>query len=239
MMNVTTTLNRQIGNQPAPVKQMNEDNRSQDLELRQLAIEIQASSSRKDRVVRKQIDRLLAMIQIRLESSQRALIRKWSGIVDIEEIVNEAIGNTLMEASKNIDRYDPQYSVMQWVNGILQYRFKDLLRKYRERYESISFDNPDAMVEAKIAQISEPTSDLLDCELSQFIKADPEGHLAQTHIRNHPDATLQNILLMRLDGLKWQEIAIRLNINSHSTINTFFDRQLHKFNNYFRKYLCQ
>jgi DNA-directed RNA polymerase specialized sigma24 family protein len=129
--------------------------------------------------------------------------------------------------------------VMQWVNGILQYRFKDLLRKYRDRYESISFDNPDAMVEAKIAQISEPTSDLLDCELSQFIKADPEGHLAQTHIRNHPDATLQNILLMRLDGLKWQEIAIRLNINSHSTINTFFDRQLHKFNNYFRKYLCQ
>jgi RNA polymerase sigma factor (sigma-70 family) len=239
MTNVTTTLTRQIGNQSAPVQQMNQDNRSQDLELRQLAIAIQASSSRKDRVVRKQIDRLLALIQTRLESSKRALINKWSGIVDIEEIVNEAINNTLMEASKNIDRYDPQYSVMQWINGILKYRLTDLLRKHRERYESISFDNPDAMVENEIARISEPESDLRSSELYQFIKEDPDGHLAQARINKRPDATLQIILIMRLDGLKWQEIAARLNISSHSTVNTFFDRQLHKLNNYFRKYLCE
>jgi DNA-directed RNA polymerase specialized sigma24 family protein len=239
MMNVTTTLTRQIGNQPAPVKPMNEDSISKDRELQQLVLEIQASSNRKDRVVRKQIDRLLGIIQTRLETSKRAFINKWSGIVNIEEIVNEAVNNTLMEASKNIHRYDPQYSVMQWVNGILKYRFQDLLRKYRDRYESISFDNSDAMAEAKLAQMSSPESDSPASELSQFIKTDPEGHLAQTHIRNHPEATLQRILLMRFDGLKWQEIADRLNIPSHSTVNTFFDRQLRKYNNYFRKYLCE
>jgi DNA-directed RNA polymerase specialized sigma24 family protein len=210
-----------------------------DAELKRLVLEIQASSNRKDRVVRKQIDRLLKTLQAPLATSKRSLINKWSGIVDIEEIVNEAMNNTLIEALKNIDRYDPQYGVMQWINGILHYRFQDLLRRYRARYESISFDNPDAMAEAKIAQISEPESDLLANELSQFIKADPEGHLAATHIRNHPDATLQRILLMRIAGLKWQEIADRLNISSHSTINNFLDRQLRNLSNYFRKYLCE
>jgi hypothetical protein len=83
-------------------------------------LEIQASNNRQNRVIHKQIERLLLQIQARLESSKRAFINKWSGIVNIDEIVNEAVNNTLMEASKNIDRYDHQYGVMQWINGILK-----------------------------------------------------------------------------------------------------------------------
>lgn len=242
---MTTTLTRQIGNQLPPGRQMNDTpaesgSSLRDRELQLLVREIQASPNRTDRVVRKQIDRLLKEISTGLKLAEPALISKWSGITNIESIVAEAVNNTLMEALKNIDRYDPaQASVMTWVNGILKYRFQDALRRYKSRYESISIDRPDAMAEARIAEMSEPESDLPASELSQFIKTDPEGHLAETHIRNHPDATLQSILLMRLDGLKWQEITDRLNIPSHSTVNTFHDRQLHKLNHYFRKYLSE
>jgi DNA-directed RNA polymerase specialized sigma24 family protein len=155
--------------------------------------------------------------------------------------IGEAVTNTLLEVAKNIDSYDPEYSVMQWATGILHFRFLDVLRKYRARYESISFDNSDAMAEAmaeaEIAKMPKPESDLGTSELYQFIKTDPEGHLAAKHIRNHPEATLQKILLMRLNDLKWQEIADQLNISSLSTINNFSDRQLRNLNNYFRKYL--
>jgi RNA polymerase sigma factor (sigma-70 family) len=242
---MTTTLTPQIGNQLPPGRQMNDTpaesgSSPRDRELQLLVLEIQASPNRTDRVVRKQIDRLLKEISTGLKLAEVKLIRDWSGIANIESIVAEAVINTLMEALKNIDRYNPEQArFMTWINVILQSRFKDLLRKHRPRHESISIDHPDAMAEAKIAEMSEPESDLSASELSQFIKTDPEGYLAETHIRNHSDATLQRILLLRLDGLKWQEITDRLNIPSHSTVNTFHDRQLHKLNHYFRKYLCE
>jgi len=144
-----------------------------------------------------------------------------------------------MEAVKNLDRYDPEKaSVMTWINGILNYRFQDALRMYRERHESISIDNPGEMASAAIAEISKPESETMGGKLRSFIETDPDGHLAVTHLRNNPSASLQKILLMRLDGLIWQEIADRLNVASHSTINNFHDKQLRKWNDYFRKYLC-
>jgi DNA-directed RNA polymerase specialized sigma24 family protein len=230
---VTTTLQQHHRTQSPQRSQM--DNR--DEELQQLALAIQASPNRQDRVIRKQINQLITTISTRLQGSKRWFTNRWSGIVDIEVIFGEAVTNTLLEVAKNIDSYDPEYSVIQWATGILHFRFLDVLRKYRARYESISFDNTDAMAEAKIAEMSEPESDLMTSELYQFIKADPDGHFLATHIRNHPDATLQRILLMRLDGFKWKEIADRLNISSLSTINNFSDRQLRNLNNYFRKYL--
>ena len=143
-----------------------------------------------------------------------------------------------MEAVKNLDRYDPaKASVMTWINGILNYRFQDALRKYRSRYDSISLDNPGEMASAAIAQLSEPEPETMGSKLRRFIETDPDGHLAVTHLRNNPSASLQKILLMRLDGFKWQEIADRLNVASHATINNFHDNQSRKLKDYFRKYL--
>jgi DNA-directed RNA polymerase specialized sigma24 family protein len=217
-----------------PAIQMNE----RDLELKQLVLEIQTSEDRKKPVIRKKIDRLLTAIYSDLAGARTALITRWSGIVDIESIVAEAVNNTLLEASKNIDRYDSQYSVMQWIRGILHYRFQDVLRKYRARYESVSFDDPNLMVEAQIAEMSETESESRAGELLKFIEADPEGHFAQTHIKNKPAATLQKILLMRLAGKTLQDIAKVFAIDKHSTIASFHDRQLRKLKDYFRKYLC-
>lgn len=241
---MTAILTRQVGNQLSPGRQMNDipaesGCRQRDLKLQQLVLAIKQSPTRTDRVVRKQIDRLLTQISAHLQPAKQALINKWPGIIDIESIVAEAVSNTMMEAVKNLDRYDPaKASVMTWVNGILNYRFQDALRRYRQRHESISIDNPNAMAEAEIAKISEPEPEPMSSKLRRFIETDPDGHLAAAHLRNQPLASLQKILLMRLDGRKWQEIADCLNITSHSTINNFHDKQLRKWNDYFRKYLC-
>jgi DNA-directed RNA polymerase specialized sigma24 family protein len=242
---VTAILTRPIGNQLSPERQMNDiptasGSHPRDLELQQLALAIKQSPTRTDRAVRHQIERLLTEVSACLQPAKQALIKKWSGIIEIESIVAEAVSNTLMEAVKNLDRYDPaKASVMTWINGILNYRFQDALRKYRSRYDLLSIDNPDEMVEAEIAKLSEPEPETMGSKLRRFIETDPDGHLVAAHLRHHPLASLQTILLMRLDGLKWQEIAERLNISSHSTVNNFHDNQLHKWKDYFRKYLCE
>jgi DNA-directed RNA polymerase specialized sigma24 family protein len=217
-----------------------------DRELQQLVIAIKNSPDRKQPVVRKQIDRLLREILPRLKPAQTALISKWSGIVDIESIVAEAVSNTLVEAIKNIDRYNPDRSnVMTWINGILNFRFLDLLAKYRERYQSVSINDPDSMVELKIqakiecdrAGVPELETASMASKLRQFIEADPEGHLDRVHVRTKSDATFKTILLMRIDGFTWQEIADRLDIPHHSTVCGFYSTQLRNWSHYFRKYL--
>jgi DNA-directed RNA polymerase specialized sigma24 family protein len=214
--------------------QMNE----RDLELQNLVLEIQACTDRKDRAIRKKIDRLLTEISSGLVGTSKGLIIQWSGIADIDSIVAEAVNNTLLEALRNIDRYDSQYSVMQWIRGILHYRFQDVLKKYRDRYKSVSFDDPNSMAEAQIAEIAETDLESRSGELLKFLKTDPEGHLVGVHIKNKSEATLQKILLMRFAGRTFQNIAEVFAIDKHSTIASFHDRQLRKLEHYFRKHLC-
>jgi DNA-directed RNA polymerase specialized sigma24 family protein len=239
---------------------------SSDRELQLLVMEIQAGIARQAlpevrdnpkllaqgrATTRKQIDRLLKGILSRLNTTY--LIKQWSGIADIESIVDEAVTITLAKVVKSINSYDPDRvrvpdrSVMAWVNKILYNQFRDLLRKYRSRYESISIDNPDSGAEAKIQEKIDkddaviPPSENPDLaeKLRQFIRTDPEDHLKNTHIKNKPNATFQAILLLRLQGLTWQGIANNFDIPRHTTVRSFHDRELRKLNNYFRKYLCR
>lgn len=214
--------------------QMNE----RDLELQNLVLEIRASTNWKNAVIRKKIDLLFRKIFYNLAGYKHSLITQWSGIADIESIVSEAVNNTFEEALKNIDRYDSQYSVMQWIRGILHYRFQDVLRKYRARYDSVSLDDPNSMAEAQIAEMSETESESRVGELLKFIETDPEGHLAGVHIKKKSEATLQKILLMRFAGRTFQNIAEVFAIDQHSTVASFHDRQLRKLEHYFRKHLC-
>ena len=233
-----------------------------DLELLQLVQAIQASEARKallaiqgwpkeaveqNKVFRKQIDRFSREVLDRLKPEQQKLIGKWSGIVDVESIVAEAVANAFFEAVKNIDKYDPDRGdVMKWIKGILNFRFLDLLRKHRERYESVSFDNPDLMVEADLqAEIEKNNAVIPDSEipentikLRQFIKEDPEGHLNKVHIKDKPDATFKAILLMRVNNLTWQDIADCFDISAQSTVSSFVERRLKDWKDYFNKYLC-
>ena len=242
-----------------------------DLELLQLVQEIQASEARKaslaiqankdkdrkasqgikgwpkeaveqNKVFRKQIDRFTREILDRLKPEQQRLIGKWSGIVDIESIVAEAVSNAYFEAVRNIDKYDPDRGdVMKWIKGILNYRLLDLLRKYRERYESVSIDNTAKIVETKIAKIiekiSDPEPESSGSKLLQFIEEDPDGHLNKDHIKGKPAATFKAILLMRANNSTWQDIADRFDISTHSTVSSFVKRRSKDWEDYFNEHL--
>jgi DNA-directed RNA polymerase specialized sigma24 family protein len=207
-----------------------------------------------DRVIRKQINQLLTEVSARLQPAKKYWISQWSGIFGIESIVAGAVNETLSVAIKKIDRYEPDKAqFMTWINAILKFRVLDAIekeKKYRGRLTSldqpISADNPNSKAEgelqAKMEQVESANAEDLErndlaAKLRQFIETDPDGILAKVHIRNKPDATFQQILLMRLVPMKWQEIADRFNISSHGTINTFHDRQLCRYNSYFCKYL--
>jgi DNA-directed RNA polymerase specialized sigma24 family protein len=227
-----------------------------DLQLQQLVQAIQASKDRQDRVVRKQVNQLLTEVSSRIQPAKRYWIGKSSGIVGIESIVAGAVNETLSVAIKKIDRYEPDKAqFMTWINAVLKFRVLDAIEKeknYQARHtstdEPISEDNPNSKAEerlqAKIEQDESAQAEDLErddriAKLRQFINEDPEGFLATKHIKDKPEATFQQILLMRLVPMTWQAIADSFDISSHGTINTFHDRQLCRYNSYFRKYLQQ
>jgi DNA-directed RNA polymerase specialized sigma24 family protein len=222
--------------------------RQRNLELQQLVLAIKNSPNQQDRETLKQIDRLIREISVRLVPAKQDLINKWSSIFDIQSIVAEAVSNTIEQVLKTVASYDPEKSeVIKWIEMILNSRFHDVLRKYRARYESESLDNPNGSAEAKVQEKIDKDDAIVDDletesmarKLWEFIMKDPDGHFTEAHIRDYPDATLKKILLMRLNRLKWQEIADRFNIASHSTISNFHDKQIRKLNKYFRENLCR
>jgi DNA-directed RNA polymerase specialized sigma24 family protein len=127
---------------------------------------------------------------------------------------------------------------MQWICGDLKNRTIDLLRQYQRRQHLVPFDMEDTQIQAKMAGIPEDKDADRTTSLRKFIEEDPEGLLTDKHIRNYPAANLRVILLLRLEGYQWQEIADKFEITSHSTVSTFSDRQTQKLLDYFRKHLC-
>ena len=85
---------------------------AEDERLKELAIEIQASTDRRNPKTRIQIDRLLSGLANsgQFKGKIADLNAKWSGIKDIRSIVAEAANNRLLEIATNIDKYDPAYS---------------------------------------------------------------------------------------------------------------------------------
>jgi DNA-directed RNA polymerase specialized sigma24 family protein len=265
---MTTILPPPLGSQLSPGNQMNDTpaesgSRQRDLELLRLVQEIQAIKLRKavletqgcheealqrNKLLRKQIDLFLRKVIDRLKPAQGKLISDWQRLADIESIVAEAVNNTILQVVRNIDSYNPERSgVMTWINMILNSRFLDLVERYRPRHESISLDDPNGSAESEVQEkidkddaiVDDLETDYMARKLWEFIMKDPDGHFAETHIRDYPDATLKKILLMRLNRLTWQEIANQFNISSHSTISSFHDKNLRKKLNHFRENLCR
>jgi DNA-directed RNA polymerase specialized sigma24 family protein len=216
------------------------DHTDEDSYLKNLVLDIQASPNRRDRLTRKKIDFLLRSItgSSFFNRYLASLKTKWSGVANFEDICAETVNRTLLNVANNIDRYNPRYTITQWVCGDLHNRMIDLLRQYQRRQHLVSFDMEDAQIQAKITGISEDSEADRVSSLRDFIDQDPDGLLTDKHIRNRPEANLRAILLLRLEGQQWQEIAQIFQITSHSTVSTFSDRQVQNLQDYFRKYLC-
>ncbi len=211
--------------------------------LRELAIQIQANSDPqhlKTRIL------LVNKLLTNLSSSRRwqqkiaDLTAKWSGVPDIISIVAEAANNRLLDIATNIHRYDCQYSFLTWACRFLEERLLDLLKRYRRHHDTLPIDDPNANIEGALVDAKSP--DELESEvtkLRELVEADPDGHFVNAWIKNHPQANLRSILLLRLDGLGWQEIATKFEINSLTTVSSFFYRKMQNLESYIRKSLCE
>jgi DNA-directed RNA polymerase specialized sigma24 family protein len=261
VMQMTTTRPHQLGSQSSPKYQMSNppaqsESDSYDLELLQLVRAIKTSKAHmaalemqglqketlnQNRLLRKQINRFLEEVLPHLKPLKLSLIKQWPKFFDIESIVAEAANNALIEVVKNIDKFDPDLpnaNVVKWINKIFNFRFLDLLKKYRKHHKLVSIDDdPDGMLEGEIARISEPEAESRGSQVLRFVETDPDGHLSKDHIKGKPTATFKAILLMRDDNLTWQNIADHFDIPTHSTVSGFVTRRSKYWKKYFNKYL--
>ncbi len=118
---MTTTL-------ACPIQsQLSRGNQMDDPQLQELVRAIQASTDRRDPVVRKQIDRLLKEVSSRLQLVKQAYIDRLSKTADIESIAGETLTETLLEIIRKINRYQPKKErFMIWVDRIWKSRFIDI-----------------------------------------------------------------------------------------------------------------
>ncbi|MBR8830766.1 MAG: hypothetical protein N5P05_001001 [Chroococcopsis gigantea SAG 12.99] len=147
------------------------------------------------------------------------------------DLYNEALGLTFMEICQKLDKYNPQYPVMAWVNFLLKNRFIDAVRRH-QNYQGrlLSLDDLDKPLAAE-----EDKNEVQ--QVRDFINDDPENLLAAEHIKDHPDVTLQRLLWLKdVEDKKWKEISAELSI-AIPTLSSFYQRSLRKLERYFRKYL--
>jgi len=163
-----------------------------------------------------------------------------------EDVRNEAIFRVMSEIPNKIEQYQPEYPVMQWVNGLLRYRFLDVWQEYNNsgitraprrggKQEPVTVRSLDELQMDWAADSSLSDSD----EIRQFIEEDPEQRFNK-HIGKQPAATLKFLLLAVLDGLTWEEMGAMFDPPlPKTTVCSFVHRNLRKLEPYFQKHLCE
>ena len=146
-------------------------------------------------------------------------------------LYHEAIQKTCLCICQQIDRYNPEHPVMAWVNFTLKNRLIETVREFNNGKVCIlSLDELD-----KQASVEETTSDA-DL-LRQFLEEDPENLFKSEHIKGHPKATFQVLVIAKfVEDKTWEQISQEWGI-SLATISSFVTRRLQKFKAYFQKYL--
>jgi DNA-directed RNA polymerase specialized sigma24 family protein len=185
-----------------------------------------AQSSQRQRVLNQLVKEVLR--SRRLAHPQQGL---WISHV-YEELYNEALQRTLLEVCQKIDRYDPRYPVLAWVNFLLRYHFSDVAKEHRNwRIAPLSMDELDCFFSTDRNSFNEAPS------LREFLEEDPENQLKTPHIKGRSEVTFQVLALARfVEDQSWEQLSTELGI-SIQTLCSFFNRQLRKLAPYFEKYL--
>ena len=163
------------------------------------------------------------------------------------EVYDEALKETLLYVSQKIDEYDPNKAqVMTWVNRILEYKFKDAIKKYKKRLElsknelswDAPFKNDYSTTLGDIIPSAEAKSFVSD-RVWDYIFNDPEGLFAQKHVKGHPRANYRAIALLVLEGYCWKKVTLAVGMpeDKWSTAQSFYWRSCRHFAPKFREYL--
>lgn len=176
-----------------------------------------------------------------MHSQRLSKQNKWRGLANFEDIYNEALQLTLLEIWEKLDSYQPEYSVMAWVNQLFNYRLIDIVNQSEKRGIT---NVPKNQGSPKVRAIDELTREIPSMEpemtqeqqIREIVESDPEGYLRKQAIGNHPHVNLQIVLSKLLDGKKWQEISDELDVPL-SSASSFYQRRLHNIVAYIQKYI--
>lgn len=215
-----------------------------DAELREFVLLVKELKTERTEQL-KWLDKLIDVIQKSGKLTQLSTLISRRGCfyatTQLEDVYRNALGDTFLYISQNLDKYEPTKEVMAWVNESLKWKFLSAFNKiFRSRRNEINRRaiSLDAILNSNFNGLaSEP------CEaeeqhrlLREFILEDPEGIFKATTTTN--DVTLQDILLMLLDRRTWREIAEEFQIPI-STAERFCARSLKnpRIKDYFYRYL--
>ncbi|MGH7999016.1 MAG: hypothetical protein ACREPR_06215 [Brasilonema sp.] len=161
------------------------------------------------------------------------------------QVYTEALQETWLYICRNIDKYDPvKGKVLTWVNFILDKRFKDAIKNYRNDLQTQSLDAPlknsysnDSynMTLKETIESPEPTFFEYE-EMRNFIAKDAAGEFKKRHIKEHPEANFQEIALRRLETQSWRKMSDEWGIVV-PTLSSFYERSIEYFTPQFKEYL--
>ncbi|MEG4607583.1 hypothetical protein QUA86_20580 [Microcoleus sp. F6_B6] len=158
-----------------------------------------------------------------------------------------ALNLTLEWVSREIANFEPRSpsvskSFVNWINGYLGWRIKDLYSPDKDA--PISLDAPIAVdagettrlellpdftlsgLEGMIESIQKETTQRIGLELELYIESDPEGKLKNSYPRSYPECNCQFLSKRRVlkePPEKFQDLAKELNVK-YTTLNSHWKR---------------
>lgn len=192
----------------------------------------------------KSVERQQALTALTRELQRPELLcRPFKGLFQgfYPEIYAEAKHMLFCYICTEIDRYNPEKEVLQWVNFLLRKRFfleacREIYPYFKRGEKSTVFKSLDDLDSLDNLDSFIPDNPLLLSEqIIECLAEDPEGVFQQTYTRK-PEANFQYIARKYVDGYEWREISDELGIGI-SSLSSFYYRSLKKFSPIFRKYL--
>lgn len=214
-------------------------NEDSELQLQQLAIEIQQHLPLSDR------RQLLLSILVNKIWHSSNLVRPQKNLwfPDLyEDLFNEALQKTMLEICQKIDEYKSEHSVMAWINFYLNRQFERVVSdRYRQgvTYLPIAERTTFSLYSLDDLERDVPCEEAIGEArlLRQFLEEDPENRLQVEYINGNGRVTFQFLALAKfVEDRTWTDIATDLEIPLQ-TLYSFFYRRLRELIPYFQKYL--
>ncbi|MDY6936087.1 MAG: sigma-70 family RNA polymerase sigma factor [Cyanobacteriota bacterium] len=211
-----------------------------DAELKKIALEAQRHPAKS--LQRRQ---LLNLLIHKIQKSGK-LCRPHQGhfVHFYPEIYTEACHRLCIYIGQKIDTFKADGEVLKWANFLLKKRFFwEASKEITSYYDIPGTDSPVSRLSTEELDI-EFDRQMQNCdrllpsqELVQFIQEDPDGKFSSAHIKHCPEANFQSIYIQRSEGYTWQDISQNLEI-PHSTLSSFFQKCIKKFQPDFQQYFA-
>jgi hypothetical protein len=160
----------------------------------------------------------------------------------------EALNRTFQWVSREIANFEPRQSsvsksLVNWINGYLGWRIKDLYSPDKDA--PISLDAPIAVdagettrlellpdftlsgLDGMIESVQKETTLRIAIQLELYIEQDPEGKLKNSYPRSYPECNCQFLSKRRVlkdPPDKFKDLAEELNVK-YTTLNSHWDRK--------------